>query len=196
MGERSMSKHKTKLQHATCKASSNTCWNQIEHIWIRGLLEDILGKPFFSDNGQNVTWECGFIPMSLVRRSWSRGIRLDRQTLPEVLTFASTELVSCPCSHGYLDSSSIRAILHTWRAVPWKHYKNPEASGRFPANLLFPFLPIRKSVSPWVECQCWEPPWASAWAAWTTPSLSLCGEPTTSPASLSNSFKPELFLLS
>ena len=143
-----------------------------------------------SDNAQ----ECGFIPMSLVRRSWSRGIRLDRQTLSEVLTFAPTEPVSCPCSHGYLDSSSIRAILHTWRAVPWKHYKNPEASGRFPANLLFPFLPIRKIVSPWVECQCWEPPWASAWAAWTAPSLSLCGEPTTSPASLSNTFKLEWFL--
>ena len=55
-----------------------------------------------SDNAQ----ECGFIPMSLVRRSWSRGIRLDRQTLSEVLTFASTEPASCPRSPGDLECSS------------------------------------------------------------------------------------------
>ena len=62
-----------------------------------------------------------------------------------------------------------------------------------PPNQIYP--PIRKNVSPWEECQCREPLWVSAWAVWPTPSLSLWEEPTTSPASLSNSLKQQFLFL-
>ena len=89
--------------------------------------------------------EWDFIPRSLVRRSWGRGIRLDRQIVHEVLPSASTDPALCPRSPGWTDSVGMRRCQFKDVEMP-HHEKN--------INTLSHLEPLLEQPDQLHHCHC------------------------------------------